>query len=61
MLKQAGCVMLLKLRALKVQGVKLLWGLKFSRLEYYNIFQYVWCGQVIEQSLTTWYCLFWMV
>jgi hypothetical protein len=41
--KQAGCVVLLKLRVMKsavmkVQDVKL-WGLRFSRLKYYLIFQ----------------------
>jgi hypothetical protein len=39
--KQAGRVVLLKLRVVKsavvkVWDVKLLWGLKFSRLEYYK-------------------------
>jgi hypothetical protein len=39
---QAKCVVLLKLRVvksavIKVLNVKLLWGLKFSRLEYYKI------------------------
>jgi hypothetical protein len=51
--KQAGCVVLLKLRVVKsavvkVQDVKQLWRLKFSRLEYKMSILNVWAGYIAK-------------